>query len=67
MREQLGTMIIETIEQWDVPDIYAVSLFVYDEDDDPRKPTVTLGYNTESVMKKNWKKLQKHLWKYWLT
>src|SRR2546430_2657650 len=30
------------------PDIYVVSLFVYDEDDDPRRPTVTVGYNTDS-------------------
>ena len=29
-------------------DIYAVSFFVYDEDDDPRKPTVTVGFNTEA-------------------
>ena len=26
--------------------VYAISLFVYDEDDDPRRPTVTVGYNT---------------------
>src|SRR6266540_6698014 len=30
------------------PDIYVTSLFVYDEEDDPRRPTVTVGYNTES-------------------
>jgi hypothetical protein len=30
------------------PEIYVVSLFVYDEDDDPRRPTVTVGFNTES-------------------
>jgi hypothetical protein len=29
-------------------DIYVVSLFVYDEDDDPRRPTVTSDYNTRS-------------------
>lgn len=27
-------------------DIYALSFFVHDEDDDPRRPTVTVGYNT---------------------
>jgi len=27
-------------------DIYAISFFVCDEDDDPRKPTLILGYNT---------------------
>jgi hypothetical protein len=26
--------------------IYAMSFFIYDEEDDPRRPTVTLGYNT---------------------
>jgi hypothetical protein len=30
------------------PDVYVVSLFVYDEDDDPRLPTVTVGFNTEA-------------------
>jgi hypothetical protein len=29
-------------------DIYVVSFFVYDEGDDPRKPTVTVGFNTET-------------------
>lgn len=29
-------------------DVYVVSLFVYDEDDDPRYPTVTVGFNTEA-------------------
>lgn len=33
--------------------IYAVSLFVYDEDDDPRKPTVTVGFNTEADVADN--------------
>lgn len=47
MRQILLAMIKETIEKWDVQDIYAVSLFVYDEDDNPSRPTVTLGYNTE--------------------
>jgi len=29
-------------------DIYVVSFFVYDQEDDPRKPTVTIGFNTEA-------------------
>src|SRR4051812_29491756 len=28
-------------------DVYVVSLLVYDEEDDPRLPTVTVGFNTE--------------------
>jgi hypothetical protein len=36
----------------DAPDIYAISFFIYDEDDDPQKPTITIGYNTESQVKR---------------
>jgi hypothetical protein len=36
----------------DAPDIYAISFFIYDEGDDPRKPTITIGYNTESQVKR---------------
>ena len=39
----------EKILFWDdkiVCSIYAISFFVYDIDDDPRTPSVTLGYNT---------------------
>jgi hypothetical protein len=32
----------------ELSDIYVVSLLVYDEDDDPRRPTITVGFNTES-------------------
>jgi hypothetical protein len=36
----------------DAPGIYAVSLLVGHEDDDPQKPTITIGYNTESQVKR---------------
>jgi len=37
---------VTTIEA-DVADrIYALSFFIYDDDDDPRRPTLTFGYNT---------------------
>lgn len=49
MKEQLKYLIKETIQTWETDDIYAISLFVYDEEDNPCRPTVTLGYNTESV------------------
>jgi hypothetical protein len=39
---------LETIPRDEREDIYVVSLFVYDEDDDPRKPTITVGFNTEA-------------------
>lgn len=28
------------------PDVYALSFFVSDDDDDPRRPSLTVGYNT---------------------
>ena len=49
--EQLKNEIISRfkpiISSWDASDIYAISFFVYDFRDNPREPTVTLGYNTE--------------------
>lgn len=39
---------MDKINTWTEMDIYAISLFVYDDEDNPSKPTVTLGYNTES-------------------
>lgn len=47
MQQILLEMIKEMIKKWDVRDIYVFSLFVYDENDNPSRPTVTLGYNTE--------------------
>ena len=48
LAEILYQGIKETIQEWTEPDIYAISFFVYDDDDDPNKPTVTVSYNTES-------------------
>ena len=48
MFDYLRGLIKENILKWDVLDIYVISLFVYDEDDDPNFPTVVLGYNTVS-------------------
>lgn len=52
MREILKNLIISNINNWTDKDIYAISLFVYDENDNPCKPTVTLGYNTETQVQK---------------
>lgn len=38
---------LEAIPDEDRADIYAVSLWVSELDDDPRRPTITVGYNTE--------------------
>jgi hypothetical protein len=45
------SFIIKALEQTppDVaPDVYVVSLLVYDEADDPRFPTVSVGFNTDA-------------------
>ncbi|MDE6426633.1 MAG: protein phosphatase 2C domain-containing protein [Ruminococcus sp.] len=49
----ISVLIEDTIASWDEPDIYAISLFMYDDEDNPCKPTVVLGYNTESEYKRN--------------
>jgi len=50
MKEQLKEAIMQTIASWDESDIYVVSLYVYDDNDDQCRPTVTVGYNTESYL-----------------
>jgi hypothetical protein len=37
---------VTTIEENVAARIYALSFFIYDDDDDPRRPTLTFGYNT---------------------
>ena len=44
-------LIVDNINAWTDTDIYVISLFVYDNNDNPCKPTVTLGYNTESQVR----------------
>lgn len=51
MKDNLKKLVISNIEKWTDPEIYAISLFVYNENDNPCKPTVTLGYNTETQVK----------------
>lgn len=39
----------EAVRSWKNTDgIYAISFFVYDQEDDSQRPTVTLGFNTEA-------------------
>lgn len=47
MKTLLLNEIKKAIKSWDKDGIYAVSLFVYNDNDNPCEPTVTLGYNTE--------------------
>ena len=39
---------IEGLSKDERGDAYVVSFFVYNEDDDPRRPTLTIGTNTET-------------------
>ncbi len=52
MKNTLLEQIKEKIAAWDKSDIYAVSLFVYDMNDNPCEPVVTLGYNTVEQLRK---------------
>ncbi len=51
MKEQIKQLIVDNINAWTDTDIYVISLFVYDSNDNPCKPTVTLGYNTEGQVR----------------
>lgn len=44
----LATRAIASIRPDEAPDIYAVSFYLDHERDDPRHPTLTIGYNTEA-------------------
>lgn len=46
MKQRLMEQIKNKITAWDKSDIYVVSLFVYDRDDNPCEPVAVLGYNT---------------------
>ena len=55
----------------DMQEVYVLSFFIYDDEDDPRKPTLTFGYNTMSNYHKNIEKAsnaQETKWNYafWL-
>ena len=52
MKNILLEQIKERIATWDKSDIYAVSLYVYDMNDNPCEPVVTLGYNTVEQFQK---------------
>jgi len=57
LKDKIKNKIIEqfvpVIQAFDEEDIYVISFFVYDFEDNPCKPTVTLGYNTEKEVAKN--------------
>jgi hypothetical protein len=53
---QLRSFVERALEELDVDtrrDVYAVSFFVYDECDDPRRPTISISVNTNSHWRKS--------------
>ena len=55
IKNEIIASFIPLINSWEIDDIYVISFFVYDMEDNPCKPTVTLGYNTEQEVIKNLK------------
>ena len=53
MKEKIQQLIEQKISQWQEDDIYAISLYVFDEEDDPCRPVAVLGYNTERQVQKS--------------
>ena len=53
MKEKIQQLIEQKISEWQDDDIYAISLYVYDAEDDPRRPVAILGYNTERQVQKS--------------
>ncbi|MER6178203.1 hypothetical protein [Streptosporangium sp. NPDC001681] len=49
--QRAATKTLSSIPAADAPDIYAISFYIHDEDDDPQRPTLTIGYNTESQVR----------------
>jgi hypothetical protein len=49
----LATQAITSITAAEAVDIYVISFFIENEDDDPRQPTLTIGYNTEAEARHN--------------
>jgi len=44
---------LASIPAADAGDIYAFSFLIDNEDDDPRQPTLTVGYNTEAQARRS--------------
>ncbi|MGP3987046.1 hypothetical protein [Streptomyces sp. 3N207] len=49
----IATRAISSITAADAKDIYVVSFFIDNEDDDPRQPVLTIGYNTEGQFRRS--------------
>ncbi len=53
MKEKIQRLIAQKISEWQEDDIYVISLYVFDEEDDPCRPVAVLGYNTERQIQKS--------------
>lgn len=53
MKKKFQRLIEQKISEWQEDDIYAVSLYVFDEEDNPCRPVAVLGYNTERQVQKS--------------
>jgi hypothetical protein len=51
--QRLAESALSSIPAADADDIYAVSFLIDNEDDDPRQPTLTIGYNTETQVRRS--------------
>lgn len=47
IKDEIISRFIPIINTWEREDIYAISFYVYDLEDNPCKPAITLGFNTE--------------------
>ena len=53
MKEKIQRLIEQKISEWQEDDIYVISLYVFDDEDDPCRPVAVLGYNTERQVQKS--------------
>lgn len=53
MKDKIQQAIEQKISEWQEEDIYAISLYVFDEEDDPCRPVAVLGYNTERQVQRS--------------
>jgi len=51
--QNLARQAITSITASEAEDIYAISFLIDNEDDDPRQPTLTIGYNTEAQARRS--------------
>nr|WP_300821575.1 hypothetical protein [uncultured Acetatifactor sp.] len=53
IKEKIQGLMAQKISEWQEDDIYAISLYVFNEEDDPCRPVAVFGYNTERQVQKS--------------